>query len=170
MITFIQISLILLVASTNGLAETAGVPAEVKFHTLESGRVVNTDIPKPHLANLKTKAKTVPVDDPNNLKPNRLYLRYEPLLKSTVFDITDANGQFPTNPPRALVAGSTIPGEWAGGESRSWYIFNGPDAVLEAWDEVPNAGKPGIYKCVLLNDPKPRKLRKYNHSVKPEDR
>ena len=105
---------------------------------------------------------------PDKLLPNRLYKRWEPVRKGWIFDVTNPDGKFDSDPRRRLTTAfvlkgfgpkgkeekvySTLPGPFVGGNEKDWYIYEIPKAERKSWRLIPNPNylneenhQPGTY-------------------------
>lgn len=79
-----------------------------------------------------TKQAPILADGP--LEKNRIYIRYEPRVKSWVFDLSDASGRF-KNPPQFFLKKSIVRGNYLGLGKDKKFLFHGQGPMLNQWIE-----------------------------------
>ena len=95
--------------------------------------VLTGDARKPFVWLYDQKNNTLLKTDANGkLLPDRVYRRWDEEVQSWVFEQTGPNGIF-GRPPRFLIFGSVLAGEWLGEEEGTRWIYR--DGGGEIWDE-----------------------------------
>jgi hypothetical protein len=155
-----------------GFAEAQNGRHELK--SFSSNRQKTPSDATPRLVDLTPNGKNTKAENPLSLLPNRLYKRYEPSIPGRneggwVYDITNSEGKFNENPRTILLPQSTIPANWAGGDSdEEWFVFNGPEPERTNWDVIPHNSRYGVLRLLELGeDPKVRELSHSHRKLPP---